>query len=270
MPIIIILFVAFFVAVLACGHEAIAKGLLEFTEMATRFIGAALLLTFGIVALFWSVELLKHSHTRPIVRTETAFIIAYLLGSIPFGLLLTKFAGLGDIRKVGSGNIGATNVLRTGNRELAGLTLMLDMLKGVVAVVLAETIHPWLGPVAALVAMLGHMYPVWLAFKGGKGVATAIGVISALSWPIGLAVITLWLLVAWLFGYSSLAAIISIGFSPLFAYLLKRPDLIWMTVAAVFLIVFRHRDNIERLIEGKEPKIGKEKTTTRKRRKNGD
>ena len=151
------------------------------------------------------------------MRTETGFIIAYLLGSIPFGYLLTKVAGLGDIRLIGSGNIGATNVLRTGHKELAALTLFLDGAKGgVVAVVIAETIHPVLGPLAGILVLLGHMYPVWLGFHGGKGMATAIGVMLALSWPIGLCVMALWLLVAYLFRYSSLAAIISIGLTPLF------------------------------------------------------
>ena len=266
MSIILILSAAFLIAALACGKEAVAKGLYEFSEMAIRIIGAGLIIAVGIFALFWLVHIMKGMHARPIIRTETAFIIAYLLGSIPFGLILTKSAGLGDIRTIGSGNIGATNVLRTGHKELAALTLFLDGAKGVVAVVVAETIHPWLGPLAGILVLLGHMYPVWLGFHGGKGVATAIGVILALSWPIGVAVIVLWLLVAYLFRYSSLAAIVSIGLTPLFAYLLKRPDLLWLTIALVFLIVFRHRDNILRLMAGKEPKISKEKAPRKKRK----
>jgi glycerol-3-phosphate acyltransferase PlsY len=193
--------------------------------------------------------------------------MAYLLGSIPFGLLLAKFAGISDIRKIGSGNIGATNVLRTGNRELAVLTLLLDGAKGVVAVVIASMIHPWLGPLAGLLALVGHMYPVWINFQGGKGVATAIGVILALAWPVGLVVIVLWLLIAYLFRYSSLAALVSIGLSPLFAYLLDRPDLVWLTMTIVVLVFSRHVENIRRLAAGKEPKIGADKKPTRRRRK---
>src|SRR5580693_3909808 len=123
-------------------------------------------------------------------------ILAYLIGSIPFGLLLTKLAGHGDIRRIGSGNIGATNVLRTGNKPLAALTLFLDGVKGSVAVLLAQAIAPELAPVAGLAALLGHLFPVWLKFKGGKGVATAIGVLLALGWPVGLMIIATWLLVA--------------------------------------------------------------------------
>jgi glycerol-3-phosphate acyltransferase PlsY len=259
MTVIITIAVSFLIAVLACGTEAVAKGLSEFSAMAVRIIGAGLMIALSLFLLFWLVQMMKTVNARPIVRTETVFIISYFLGSIPFGLLLTKFAGFGDIRKIGSGNIGATNVLRTGSKELAALTLFLDGAKGVVAVVLAQTVHPAFGPLAGLIALLGHLYPVWLNFRGGKGVATAIGVILALSWPIGLVVMAMWFLVAMLFRYSSLAAIIAIGLSPLYAYLLKRPDLIWLTVAIVFFIVLRHADNIQRLVKGKEPKIGSNK-----------
>jgi len=184
-----------------------------------------------------------------------AAILGYLLGSIPFGLLLTRLAGYGDIRQVGSGNIGATNVLRTGSKGLAALTLLLDLGKGAAAVIIA---HGW-GSQAALVAagcvILGHMFPVWLGFRGGKGVATALGVLIPLAWPVALIAIILWIATVLLFHYSSLAtlvaAIASAGFAPLIVD--TRTALVIAGIA--FLIIVRHHSNIRRLIAGTESRI---------------
>ena len=184
-----------------------------------------------------------------------AAILGYLLGSIPFGLLLTRLAGYGDIRQVGSGNIGATNVLRTGSKGLAALTLLLDLGKGAAAVIIA---HGW-GPQAALFAagcvILGHMFPVWLGFRGGKGVATALGVLIPLAWPVALIAIILWVATVLLFHYSSLAAlvaaIVSAGFAPLIVD--TRTALVIAGIA--FLIIVRHHSNIRRLIAGTESRI---------------
>ena len=184
-----------------------------------------------------------------------AAILGYLLGSIPFGLLLTRLAGYGDIRQVGSGNIGATNVLRTGSKGLAALTLLLDLGKGAAAVIIA---HGW-GPQAALFAagcvILGHMFPVWLGFRGGKGVATALGVLIPLAWPVALIAIILWIATVLLFHYSSLAAlvaaIVSAGFAPLIVD--TRTALVIAGIA--FLIIVRHHSNIRRLIAGTESRI---------------
>ena len=185
-----------------------------------------------------------------------AFIVSYLLGSIPFGLLLTHAAGLGDIREIGSGNIGATNVLRTGNKKLAALTLLLDGAKGAVAVLLVSSFAPSLGPVAALAALLGHLFPVWLKFKGGKGIATGLGVMLALAWPVGLTMIGMWLLVAKRFKISSLAALVAFGFAPVDVIIYGRTDLVPLALGIVMLIFFTHRDNIRRLFLRSEPKIG--------------
>jgi acyl phosphate:glycerol-3-phosphate acyltransferase len=183
-------------------------------------------------------------------------IFGYLLGSIPFGLVITKLAGLGDIRGIGSGNIGATNVLRTGRRELAAATLLLDGGKGAAAVFLAALFFPGAQAVAGLAALLGHLFPIWLGGKGGKGVATAIGVLLALSWSVGITVMAVWLIVAFISRYSSLAALISIGLSPFYTILLGRTDLLWLDIVILLLIFFTHRANIRRLIDGNETKIG--------------
>ena len=183
-------------------------------------------------------------------------ILSYLLGSIPFGYLLTKLAGYGDIRKIGSGNIGATNVLRTGNKKLAALTLLLDGGKGAVAVLLVHALFPDEAPLAGLAVFIGHILPVWLDFKGGKGVATAIGVLTALSWQVGLVVMALWLLIAYASRYSSLAALISLGISPALVVVFGEGDWMWLAVSMFMLIVWKHSANIERLLKGKESKIG--------------
>lgn len=182
---------------------------------------------------------------------------AYLLGSIPFGLLLTRIAGLGDIRAIGSGNIGATNVLRTGNKGLAALTLLLDGGKGALAVLIAWRFFPELAQLAGGAAVVGHLYPVWLRFKGGKGVATTLGVWLALIWPVGLSACLVWLAMAALFRLSSLAALVSIALAPLGAWLLGDDWSTALGLALAVLVAIKHRGNIERLIAGKEPKIGK-------------
>ena len=184
-------------------------------------------------------------------------VLAYLLGSIPFGLLLTRLAGLGDIRKIGSGNIGATNVLRTGRKGLAALTLLLDLGKGLVAVRLGGS---FFGPDMAIFAgfgvLLGHMFPVWLGFKGGKAVATAGGVLLALNWQVGLAALVAWIVIAAIFRYSSLAAIAACLVAPASAYwLTRRIDLTEIVGLIALLVILRHRANIVRLLRGEESKI---------------
>jgi acyl phosphate:glycerol-3-phosphate acyltransferase len=184
-------------------------------------------------------------------------LAAYLLGSIPFGLILTRLAGLGDIRNIGSGNIGATNVLRTGNKALAAATLLLDGAKGAVAVLLARHYGPDAEIVAGAGAFLGHLFPVWLKFRGGKGVATTIGILLAIAWPVGLIACAVWLLVALLFRYSSLAALIAVAAAPVAAWFLA--DVSRETAGlALFLAVviwLRHHENIGRLLKGTESRI---------------
>ena len=186
-----------------------------------------------------------------------AAVAGYLLGSIPFGLVLTRLAGLGDIREVGSGNIGATNVLRTGNKVLAALTLILDSGKGGAAAWLAA--GAWgmeAGLIAGFAAVLGHNFPVWLKFRGGKGVATTLGVLLVTAWPVGVAACATWLLVAGTFRYSSLAALGALAAAPVYAeYLVGRPVAVMAGGLAVLAII-RHHENIGRLIRGEESKIG--------------
>ena len=187
------------------------------------------------------------------------FIVGYLLGSIPFGLLLTKAAGLGDIRSIGSGNIGATNVLRTGHKGLAAATLLLDALKGLAAVLICGVLGPLTAISAAIGAVLGHMFPVWLSFKGGKGMATAIGVMWGLSWPVGAVTCAAWLLLAALFRYSSLATLGSIAVGAIAAWFIVDWPIAAAVTALVPLVWLRHHANIRRLLDGSEPKIGQRK-----------
>ena len=190
-----------------------------------------------------------------------SFLIAllggYLIGSIPFGLLLTKAAGLGDIRQVGSGNIGATNVLRTGRKGLAAATLILDGLKGAVAVLLARYFLGDQDLVVGTAAVLGHLFPVWLGFRGGKGVATGLGVLLAAAWPVGLACCALWLVAAKLLKMSSAAALTAFAAAPLFALVLSSTDNALMALLIAILVFWRHEANIRRLLAGTEPRIGK-------------
>ncbi len=194
----------------------------------------------------------------------------YLAGSIPFGLLLTALAGAGDVRKIGSGNIGATNVLRTGRKGLAAATLVLDGAKGAVAVLIAGLWGPDLALLAGLGAVLGHLFPVWLKFKGGKGVATTLGVLLAVDWPVGLAACATWLIVAAVARFSSLAALIAIAAAPFYAWylpLLWAPanvlggDLQIVQLAGVLAVLVwaKHHENIRRLLRGEEPRIGSRK-----------
>jgi acyl phosphate:glycerol-3-phosphate acyltransferase len=189
------------------------------------------------------------------------FLLGYLLGSIPFGLLLTRAAGLGDIRKVGSGNIGATNVLRTGRKGLAAATLLLDALKGAVAVLIAAQLGELAAVGAAAGAVLGHMFPVWLSFKGGKGMATTLGVMWALSWPVGAIACAAWLLFAAIFRYSSLATLLSAVVGAIAAWFLADPRAAMLLTLLVPLVWARHHANIRRLLAGSEPKIGQRDKT---------
>ncbi len=185
----------------------------------------------------------------------------YLLGSIPFGLLLTRLAGLGDIRQIGSGNIGTTNVLRTGRKGLAAATLLLDAGKGAAAVLIAQMWGPDMALTAAFGAVLGHLFPVWLGFKGGKGVATTLGVLLALNLLLGAICCALWLLVAFVFRYSSLAALLSLGAAPVLSwFLLGDLQMVQLTAALAVLVWLRHHENIRRLLTGQESKIGQKKT----------
>jgi glycerol-3-phosphate acyltransferase PlsY len=180
----------------------------------------------------------------------------YLLGSIPFGLVLTRLAGLGDIRMIGSGNIGATNVLRTGNKALAAATLLLDGGKGAAAVLIAAHWGPDMALFAGGGALVGHLFPVWLGFRGGKGVATALGVLLALSWPVGIAACATWLATAAIFRYSSLAALVALAASPAYAWLLADRQKAQFALALAVLVWLRHHENIRRLLAGTESRIG--------------
>jgi glycerol-3-phosphate acyltransferase PlsY len=185
------------------------------------------------------------------------FAAAYLLGSIPFGVILTRLAGAGDIRRIGSGNIGATNVLRTGHKGLAALTLLLDAGKGWLAVFLAGRLHgPDMAVVACYGVFIGHIFPLWLRFRGGKGVSTALGVLLALSWPIGLSVFAIWIAVIAATRLSSLAALVASAAAPLVAYLLVTPWMAQICVVLAVLIWLRHIGNIRRLLRGEESRIG--------------
>ncbi len=187
-------------------------------------------------------------------------VFGYLIGSIAFGLLLARAMNLGDLRAIGSGNIGATNVLRTGNKTAAALTLVLDAAKGAAAVLLARLFAGEdAAQVAALAAMLGHCYPVWLKFKGGKGVATFLGVLLALAWPVGLACCLAWLIGVLLTRISSMGAIAAASTSTLFLIILGYGNAFVLGVLLTLLIFWRHRENIKRIKEGQEPKIGAKK-----------
>jgi glycerol-3-phosphate acyltransferase PlsY len=184
-----------------------------------------------------------------------ALALGYLLGSIPFGLVLTRLAGLGDIRAIGSGNIGATNVLRTGNKPLALAVLLLDSGKGAAAVLLLGIAGPDAAVLAGLGAVLGHLFPVWLRFKGGKGVATTLGTLLALAWPVGVIACATWLAMAVAFRISSLAALTAMAAAPVAAWFMEGPEIAAAALAIALLVWWRHAANIRRLIAGAEPRI---------------
>jgi glycerol-3-phosphate acyltransferase PlsY len=189
--------------------------------------------------------------------TIIALLVGYLLGSIPFGLLLTRMSGKGDIREIGSGNIGATNVLRTGSKGLAAATLLLDAAKGAAAVLLAQ--HFWPGSVnfAAAGALVGHLYPAWLRFKGGKGVATMLGILVPLFWQAALVYAVLWIGLLLILRISSVAGMAAAASAPVTAAVLNEQPLFAMLLGFALLVVWKHRENIRRLAKGEEPRVGK-------------
>ena len=191
------------------------------------------------------------------IEPAAALVLGYLLGSIPFGLLLTALVGGGDIRTVGSGNIGATNVLRSGRKWLAALTLILDAAKGAVAVLIAREVSPDLVVLAAAGAFFGHLYPVWLRFKGGKGVATLLGITLAIHWPCGVVFIATWLTVFALLRYSSVAGIAAAVVTPVSAAFWGEFELVMLFIAFALMVLWKHRANIERLLAGTEPRFGR-------------
>jgi glycerol-3-phosphate acyltransferase PlsY len=186
----------------------------------------------------------------------TIVICAYLLGSIPFGVIVTRLAGATDPRSIGSGNIGATNVLRTGRKGLAALTLLLDGGKGALAVLVADAVMPGSGPVAAVGVFFGHLFPAWLRFRGGKGVATLLGIALAVHWPTGLVAMIAWLLAMLLSRRSSVGGMAAATVTPVASAYFFKPDLTLMFLAFALIVLWRHRSNIERLIDGTEPRIG--------------
>ncbi len=188
-----------------------------------------------------------------------AALLGYLLGSIPFGVILTRAFGAGDLRQIGSGNIGATNVLRTGRKGLAAATLVLDLAKGAAAVLLARWLFHGHEIPAAAAAFIGHCYPVWLRFRGGKGVATMMGIALALHWPIGLVYAAVWLGLLAVLRISSLAGMSAAISAPIAAAALGDFDSVFLLVALALIVLWKHRENIERLIQGTEPRVGSRK-----------
>lgn len=185
-----------------------------------------------------------------------ALLLGYMLGSIPFGLLLTRMGGAGDLRGVGSGNIGATNVLRTGRKDLAAATLILDAAKGALAIWIAHLTVPGFELFAATGAFFGHLYPAWLRFRGGKGVATLLGIVIALHWPSGLVFVAVWIGALTLTRYSSVAGVAAAASAPVSAALYDRFDLALLYFGFALLVLWKHRGNMERLMAGTEPQVG--------------
>jgi len=193
------------------------------------------------------------------VAPTLSLVLSYLLGSIPFGVILTRLGGAGDLRTIGSGNIGATNVLRTGRKGLAAATLLLDMAKGAVAVLLVAHLFPGNALLAAAGAFIGHCYPVWLKFKGGKGVATLMGIVVALYWPLGLVYAVVWLGLLAGLRISSVAGMAAALSAPFAAALFGRFDLVLLLLALALIVLWKHRENVDRLFSGTEPRIGRSK-----------
>lgn len=185
-----------------------------------------------------------------------ALLLGYLLGAIPFGILLTRAFGAGDLRKIGSGNIGATNVLRTGRKGLAAATLILDALKGAVAVWLAGRIAPGAEILGAIGAFIGHLYPIWLRFRGGKGVATLLGIVAALYWPCAIVYAVVWIGLLLTLRISSVAGMTAAFVSPLAMAWFDQFDYVLPMIAMALLVIWKHRENIERLFAGTEPRVG--------------
>jgi glycerol-3-phosphate acyltransferase PlsY len=196
------------------------------------------------------------------VAPTLSLVLSYLLGSIPFGVILTRLGGAGDLRTIGSGNIGATNVLRTGRKGLAAATLLLDMAKGAVAVLLVAHLFPGNALLAAAGAFIGHCYPVWLKFKGGKGVATLMGIVVALYWPLGLVYAIVWLGLLAGLRISSVAGMAAALSAPFAAALFGRFDLVLLLLALALIVLWKHRENVERLFSGTEPRIGSSRKTS--------
>jgi glycerol-3-phosphate acyltransferase PlsY len=193
---------------------------------------------------------------EPMVWAAAALFFGYLLGSVPFGVLLTRMTGAGDLRSIGSGNIGATNVLRTGRKGLAALTLVLDGAKGAVAVLVAGMISPEHAILAGAGAFFGHLYPVWLRFRGGKGVATLLGIALALHWPTGLIFAVVWISMLAITRYSSVGGMMAAVSTPVAAAGFYRFDLALLFLALALMVLWKHGDNLERLLAGTEPRIG--------------
>ena len=199
--------------------------------------------------------------TTPAALLLFTAVLSYLLGSVPFGVVMARLFGLGDLRQIGSGNIGATNVLRTGNRTAAALTLVLDAAKGAIAVLAARAmLGEDAAQVAGFFAFAGHCYSVFMRLNGGKGVATFLGTLLALTWPVGLAACAIWLVTAFALRVSSLAALVSAALAPVAALLVGRPEAIVLALALGALIYLRHLPNIARLLKGTEPRIGAKRT----------
>ena len=191
------------------------------------------------------------------IAPTVALVLGYLLGAIPFGVILTRIAGAGDLRGIGSGNIGATNVLRTGRKGLAAATLLLDVAKGAAAVLIVRWLWPGNEALAAAGAFVGHCYPVWLRFRGGKGVATLMGIALALFWPIGLAFAAIWIGLLASLRISSLAGMTAAASTPLVAALCGRFEIVLLLLACALIVLWKHGPNIERLLAGTEPRIGR-------------